>query len=99
MLGMTANTSLVAFLVAFGALLWIAVKLNNVLSGKRFSDGPSLVPVIPLLPLFMLAAGVLVNFLASPWGTIGVTAIHFGWLTVATASIWIAGRNRTKDDK
>jgi len=96
---MTANIGLVAFLFAFWGLLWVSTRVGNFLSGRRFNDGPSFVPLVPVLPLLLFGVGVLVNLGISPWGTIGVAAIHFGWLAVTALLIWTNSRKRTNEKK
>ncbi len=80
---MTANVALVLFLIAFWGLLATAVKVGNWWAGRRWSDGPSLIPMIPFVPAVAGGVGWLVNVFASPWGSWGVVSLHVGWLVVS----------------
>ncbi len=86
---MTANAQLCLFLVFFWSLLSGWVKLSNWREGKRFSDGPSLIPLIPFVPLITGLVGWLVNEFASPWGTWGVVGLHSGTLVVGLICIMV----------
>jgi hypothetical protein len=79
----TANNALVLFLAVFWGGLATVVKITNLLAGKRWSDGPSLIPVIPLHPLAAGMVGWLVNLVVSPWGSWLICALHVGWIVVA----------------
>ena len=79
---MTANAGLVLFLIAFWGALAAWVKIENWWAGKRWSDGPSLIPLIPFLPMLAGVVGWLGNLVASPWGSWGVAGLHVGLLFV-----------------
>ena len=86
---MTANQLLLWFILGFWVLLYLALKLENLLRGRRFSDGPSLIPVVPIFPLIAFGLGVALNDAKSPWGTIVVIALHAGFLMFGLISIWM----------
>jgi hypothetical protein len=75
-----ANLSLLVFVVGFWALFAIGIKYSNWRAGKRWHDGPSLVPVIPMLPILAILVGAAINFFASPWGLWTVIGLHVGLL-------------------
>ena len=85
---MIANAWLVLFLAAFWGLLTAGVKLSNWRAGKRWSDGPSLFPMIPVFALIAGVGGWLVNLVVSPWGSWGIAGLHLGWLVVSLVLIW-----------
>ena len=83
---MTANTWLIIFLLVFWVGLWVWVKVNQLIHGRPLSDGPSFIPVLPILPLVAYGIGWLLN-LVIPWlGTGTIVAIHVGYLVVGLIS-------------
>lgn len=78
--GMTANAWLGIFLVAFWTVVYLAVRAGNLTHGRRFSDGPSLIPTIPFFPLVFFGLGWLLNLCFAPAGTVMVILIHLGYL-------------------
>lgn len=86
---MSANSGLVLFLFAFWGIFIAAVTLSNWRAGKRWSDGPSLIPVIPIFPVVAGSVGWFVNLTASPWGSWGIAGLHVGWLVVSLTLIWL----------
>jgi len=91
---MTANQSLILFVAIFWLSLWLAIKVSHLVNGRPLSDGPSLIPAVPIFPLVAVALGAAVNWLASPTGTIAVVFIHVGWIVYATFAI-LRGPGRT----
>ena len=89
---MTANGWLIIFLLAFWIGLWLFVKIDHFVHGRPLSDGPSFIPVVPVLPLVAYGAGWLLNW-AVPWLGTGIVAVtHVSYLCVAGASAWRASR-------
>ena len=86
---MTANQCLLLFVIVFYSGLVVAVKVSNWRAGKLWSDGPSLIPIIPLFPAAALLVGWLVNLAAAPWGSWGVAVFHVGGLV---AGLFVVSR-------
>jgi hypothetical protein len=84
---MTANQLLLWFVVGFWVLLYSALKFENFLRGRKFSDGPSLVPLVPLFPFVALGLGAVLNHTKTPRGTIIVIALHVGFLAFGLIAI------------
>jgi hypothetical protein len=86
---MTANVGLLLFLAAFWGLIASAMKVSNWRAGRRWSDGPSLFPMIPMFAFVAGVVGWLVNLAVAPWGSWGVALLHVGWLVVSLALLWL----------
>jgi hypothetical protein len=86
---MTSNQLLLWFIGGFWVLLYCALKLDNLWRGRRFSDGPSLIPVVPIFPIVGLGIGAVLNYAMSPWGTVAVIVLHVGVLGFALIGIWM----------
>ena len=86
---MTANNWLIVFLIAFWVLCAAGVKFDNWSAGKRWSDGPSLFPLIPTLPGFAFAVGWVVNEAISPWGSWGIAGLHFLVFSIVLIGGWL----------
>ena len=94
---MAADAWLVLFIAFFWGCIIAWVKLDNWRLGKRWREGPSLTPVIPILPLLALGVGWILN-MAMPWtGTLLVICSHLGYVAVTSVSIWLSSR-RSGDD-
>lgn len=91
---MTANQTLLVFTVAFWVLLSAVIKVSNIVQGRRFSDGPSLIPVIPIFPLLALSIGMVANRFISPFGTVVIVIAHVGWIGFATIMIMRSPKDR-----
>ncbi len=90
---MTADAWLFLFLAVFWVCLVAWVKFENWKVGKRWSDGPSLIPVIPCFPLFAWGLGWLLN-MALPWlETLLIACSHLGYVAVTAVSIWLSSRS------
>jgi hypothetical protein len=72
----TPNDYLFAFVVIFWLAVFGWVKVSNWRAGKRWGDGPSLIPVIPTIPAAAFVLGWAVNAVASPWGLWVVVGLH-----------------------
>ena len=77
---MTANQTLLAFTCGAWFLFYAFIKVGIMLQGKRFTDGPSMFPVIPIIPVGLIACGAAVNAFLPPWGTILVVAAHLAYV-------------------
>jgi hypothetical protein len=86
---LTANDWLLAFVLAFWTLLALAVKLSNWWVGKAWSDGPSLIPVIPCFPVAALILGAILNTFAAPWGLWVIVGVHLAYWPVAVIHAWV----------
>jgi hypothetical protein len=85
---MTADQTLLAFVFLFWLFLVVTVKGSNLVGGKRWSDGPSFIPLIPVLPLLAIFVGWVINHFAPFWGTGVVVLAHTGWLGVTLVMMW-----------
>lgn len=65
------------FLLAFWFLAFHGIKLSHLIARRPLSDGPSLIPVFPVLPAIALAVAAAINAVFSPVGMLLVVVIHF----------------------
>ena len=87
-----ANACVGLFLLVFWTSLWLFVKVDHLVHGRPLSDGPSFIPVVPIVPLVAYGCGWVLNELL-PWlGVAIVAATHVGYLFWA----WFSAR-RTGD--
>jgi hypothetical protein len=77
---MGINQELLKFIFGFWFLLFVAIKALNLIQHRKFSDGPSLIPVIPIIPLSSFLLGWLINLIAPPWGLYCIVALHLSYL-------------------
>lgn len=67
------------FLFIYWAFIFTSIKISNIIAHRRFSDGPSLIPVFPILPVFMLAIAAAINAMFLPFGTVAVVVTHIAY--------------------
>jgi hypothetical protein len=94
---MTANMWLILFLIAFWVLIWIALKVNHLIHRRPLRDGPSLIPVVPLVPIAGFGAGWLLNLAFAPAGTIAVVSLHLGYVIYAVIAGYFRRPIRKRD--
>jgi hypothetical protein len=83
-----ANAWLGIFLLGFWAGLWLLAKFYLFAHGQRLSDGPSFIPVVPILPLLAYGLGWVLNWVV-PWLGTGVVAVAHGcYLFAIGVSAW-----------
>ena len=90
-----ANAVLIVFILAFWTLLWVAIKADHLFHHRPFSDGPSFIPVIPIIPAVSFGIGWLLNYQWAPIGTVLVIACYAVWIFYSTVTI-IAEARRSK---
>jgi hypothetical protein len=95
---LTANEALLLFLVAFWGGFCFLTKVENLRAGKSFSDGPSLVPVIPFFPAVAFGIGWAVNLVAAPWGSWAIAALHAGVIAIVVVAMAVENRGRERED-
>ncbi|GAB2189781.1 hypothetical protein MAH1_13890 [Sessilibacter sp. MAH1] len=49
-------------------------------NGKPFSDGPSLIPIIPIFPVIALLIGIYINKILPYAGAVLFVITHFGYI-------------------
>lgn len=78
------------FLFIYWAFICISIKISNIIAHRPFSDGPSIIPVFPVLPVFMLTIAATINAMFSPSGTVAVVVVHIAY------PIWRLWKTRPK---
>ncbi|WP_269539055.1 hypothetical protein [Cerasicoccus fimbriatus] len=73
---------LIGFLIVFWAGLYLSVKIINLKEGRKWSEGVSFIPVIPVFPLVAFGAGALLNWMWTYLGTVTVVVAHVAVLSI-----------------
>lgn len=69
-----------AFLFGFWLFIYLAIKISHLIARRPWSDGPSFIPVVPLLLIISIAIAASLNAFLTPYGTVFVIVVHFAWL-------------------
>ena len=75
-----ANAWLILFILIFWIGLWLLVKIGHLVHGRPLSDGPSFIPLVPILPVIAYCVGWGLDRML-PWlGFAVIAATHVGYL-------------------
>ena len=81
------------FLIGFWLLVYLTIQVSHLIARRPLSDGPSLIPVVPILPAIALAVAAALNAFLPPFGTVVVVLFHFGYLIWSVFQIRRANPN------
>ena len=81
------------FLIGFWLLVYLTIQVSHLIARRPLSDGPSLIPVVPILPAIALGIAAAFNAILPPFGTVLVVLFHFGYL------IWRFFQMRRENNK
>lgn len=72
---------LIGFLTVFWAGLYLSLKLINLKEGRKWGEGVSFIPVIPIFPVVAFGIGALLNWILTYLGTVTVAVSHIAILS------------------
>ena len=81
------------FLIGFWIVVYLTIQTSHLIARRPLSDGPSLIPVVPILPAIALAVAAAINAVLSPFGTVVVVVFHLGY------PVWRLFQMRREDRK